>query len=50
MGSDELAPVIPLRSDEEDLELLETAVLDALDERDAEEDDGGGSLGPVGDR
>lgn len=50
MGSDELAPVIPLRSDEEDLELLETAVLDALDERDAEEDDGRLAGHPSGDR
>lgn len=31
-----LAAVIPLRSDEEELELLETAVLDELDDRDAE--------------
>ena len=33
---DDLAPVVPLRSDEEELELLETAVLDALDERDGD--------------
>lgn len=49
MSSDELAPVIRLRSDEEDLELLETAVLDALDERDAEEDDGRFAGRPTGD-
>lgn len=30
-----LAPVVPLRSDEDELSLLETAVLDQLDEQDA---------------
>ena len=49
MSTDDLAPVIPLRSDEEELELLETAVLDALDERDAEEEDVR-LAGPSGDR
>lgn len=30
-----LAPVVPLRSDEDELVLLETAVLDQLDDQDA---------------
>ena len=36
MDDDGLAPVVPLRSDEDELVLLETAVLDHLDD---EEDD-----------
>ncbi len=43
MSDDEayLAPVVPLRSDDEELVALESAVLDGLEERDAE-------LGPDG--
>ncbi|HEV2809886.1 MAG TPA: hypothetical protein VGV93_05750 [Acidimicrobiales bacterium] len=34
MDADDLAPVVPLRSDEDELVVLETAVLDHLDEED----------------
>lgn len=37
MDEDDLAPVIPLRSDEEELELLESAVLDQLEEEDEDQ-------------
>lgn len=45
MGTDdELAPVIPIRSGEDELGLLEEAVLDALDEQDQQV----AGEGPVG--
>lgn len=40
----ELAPVVPLRSDDEELVALESAVLDDLEERDAET----GPVAPAG--